>query len=175
MPTIPWHILHIDLCGPFPTGESLLILIDSCSRWPAVEVLRTTTAPIIINRLEQIFSQFGYPEEIVSDNGPQFISHEFKSFLHTCGIKNRLITPYCPAANVTVKQFNKTLGKALKAARAEGRNWKNELPTFLMMYRATPHISTGITPAELFFGRPIKTKLPQIIRSPATHYVRSSP
>lgn len=162
MPNVPWHTLHIDLCGPFPSGESLLVLVDSCSRWPAVEILRTTTAPIIINRLEHIFSQFGYPEVITSDNGPQFISHEFKSFLQTCGIKHRLITPYWPAANATVERFNKTLGNALKAAHAEGRNWKDELPKFLMMYRATPHISTGISPAELLFGRPIKTKLPQI-------------
>ena len=163
MPTIPWHTLHINLCGPFLTGESLLVLIDSCSRWPAIKILRTTTAPIIINHLEQIFSQYGYPKEIVLDNSPQFISHEFKSFLHTCGIKHRLITPYWPAANATVERFNKTLGKALKAAHAEGRNCKNELLTFLMMYRATPHIYTGISPAELFFGHPIKTMLPQII------------
>ena len=162
MPAEPWHTLHIDLCGPFPTGESLLVLVDACSRWPAVEILRTTTAPTIIHRLETIFSQFGYPEEIVSDNGPQFTSHEFKTFLKSCGIKHRLITPYWPAANATVERFNKTLGKAIKAAHAEGRNWKQELPKFLMMYRATPHLSTGISPAELFFGRRIKTKLPQV-------------
>ncbi|CAB4023777.1 Transposon Tf2-9 poly, partial [Paramuricea clavata] len=162
MPTEPWHTLHIDLCGPFPTGESLLVLVDACSRWPAVEILSSTTATTIINRLENIFSQFGYPEEMVSDNGPQFTSHEFKSFLHSCGIKHRLITPYWPAANATVERFNKTSGKAVKAAHAEGRNWKQELPKFLMMYRATPHISTGVSPAELFFGRRIKTKLPHI-------------
>ncbi|CAB3992860.1 Transposon Tf2-9 poly, partial [Paramuricea clavata] len=115
-----------------------------------------------IDLCENIFSQFGYPEEMVSDNGPQFTSHEFKSFLHSCGIKHRLITPYWPAANATVERFNKTLGKAVKAAHAEGRNWKQELPKFFMMYRATPHISTGISPAELFFGRRIKTKLPHI-------------
>ncbi len=54
------------------------------------------------------------------------------------------------------------MGKAFKAAHAEGRNWKQELPKFLMMYRATPHLSTSISPAELFFGRRIKTKLPQV-------------
>ena len=166
MPTVPWNTLHIDLCGPFPTGESLLVLVDSCTRWPAVEILHTTTASLIINHLEHIFSQFGYPEVIVSDNGPQFISHEFKAFLQTCGIKHRLITPYWPAANATVERFNKTLGKALKAAHAEGRNWKAELPKFLMMYRATPHISTGISPAELFLGRAMRTKLPQINLNP---------
>ena len=70
MPTEPWRTLHIDLCGPFPTGESLLVLVDARSRWPAVETLRTTTTPTIINRLQNIFSQFGYPAEIVSDNVP---------------------------------------------------------------------------------------------------------
>ena len=162
MPTEPWQTLHIDLCGPFPTGESLLVLVDACSRWPAVEILRTTTTCTIIARLKNIFSQFGYPEEIVSDNGPQFVSQEFKSFLKDCGIRHRLITPYWPAANATVERFNKTLGKAIKAAHAEGQNWKEELPNFLMIYRATPHLSTGVSPAELFFGRRIKTKLPHV-------------
>ncbi len=49
MPAEPWHTLHIDLCGPFAIGESLLVLVDACSRWPAVEILRTTTAPTIIH------------------------------------------------------------------------------------------------------------------------------
>ena len=159
MPTEPWQTPHIGLCGPFPTGESLLVLVDACFRWPAVETLRTTT---IINRLQNIFSQFGYPAEIVSDNGPQFTSYDFKSFLNSCGIKHRLITPYWPAVNATVERFNKTLAKAIKAAHAEGLNWKQELPKFLMMYRATPHLSTGISLAELFLGRRIKTKLPQV-------------
>ena len=158
MPMEPWQTLHIDLCGPFPTGESLLVLVDARSRWPAVETLRTTTTPTIINRSQNIFSQFGYPAEIVSDNGPQFTSYDFKSFLNSCGIKHRLITPYWPAANATVERINKTLAKAIKAAHAEGLNWKQELSKFLMMYRATPHLSTGISPAELFLGRTSKDK-----------------
>ena len=162
MPTEPWQTLHINLCKPFPTGESFLVLVDACSLWPAIETLRTTTTPIIINRLQNIFSQFGYPVEIVPDNGPQFTSYDFKSFLNSCGIKHRLITPYWPAANATIEHF-KTLAKAAaKAAHAEGLNWKQELLKFLMMYRATPHLSTGISPAELFLGRRIKTKLPQV-------------
>ena len=161
MPTEPCMAYSLHMHGPFPTGDSLH-LVDACSRWPAVEILRTNTTTTIFNRLEYIFSQFGYPAEIVSDDGPQFISHEFKSFLDSCGINHRLITPHWPAANATVERFNKTLGKAIKAAHAEGRNWKEELAKFLMMYRATPHLSAGIFPAELFFGRRIKTKLPQV-------------
>lgn len=38
--------IHIDLCSPFPTDESLLVLIDAWSRWTAVEILSTTTTTI---------------------------------------------------------------------------------------------------------------------------------
>ena len=39
MPSKPWQSIHIDLCGPFPTGESLLVCVDACLRWPEVEII----------------------------------------------------------------------------------------------------------------------------------------
>ena len=65
MPSRPWTVLHADLCGPFPSGESLLVLIDSCSRWPEVFILKSTTAAVFINRMESCFAAHGLPEEIV--------------------------------------------------------------------------------------------------------------
>ena len=52
--------------------------------------------------------------------------------------------------------------KRLRIAQAEGRNWRSEMDDFLMMCRSTPHSTTGVSPAELLFGRRIRTKLPQL-------------
>ena len=57
---------------------------------------------------------------------------------------------------------NRTLLKALKVAQVERKNWRKELPKFLLTYRSTPQVSTGSTPASLMFGRELKTKLPEL-------------
>lgn len=162
MPSRPWSVLHADLCGPFPTGESLLVLVDSCSRWPDVSIMKSTTASAIIKRMKSCFAVHGLPEEIVTDNGPQFVAEDFTSYLSEHGIKHRRITPYWPQANSEVERFNRTVEKAIRAAHAEGKNWKNELDIFLLNYRATAHSTTGKAPAVLLFGRNIRTKLPSL-------------
>ncbi|VDI64457.1 Hypothetical predicted protein [Mytilus galloprovincialis] len=56
----------------------------------------------------------------------------------------------------------RTIGKAIRAAQTEHRSWRQEIHTFLCNYRATPHSTTNMSPAELLFGRKINTKMPNI-------------
>ena len=78
------------------------------------------------------------------------------------GIKHRKSTPLWPQGNAEVENFMKPLTKAVRSAHDEGRNWKSFLYQFLLNYRATPHSTTGIAPAQLLFNRKITTKLPEI-------------
>ena len=55
-----------------------------------------------------------------------------------------------------------TVGKCIKAATAEGRSYKQNLYSFLRNYRATSHATTGVSPATALFGRPIRTRLPDM-------------
>ena len=64
-------------------------------------------------------------------------------------------------ANAQSENFMKPLSKAIKTANVEGKSWKQELYSFLRNYRATPHITTGKSPAELLFGKNIKITLPE--------------
>ena len=52
--------------------------------------------------------------------------------------------------------------KRLQIAHAEKKNWKKELNVYLAAYRSLPHPTTGVSPAELLFGRKIRTKLPEL-------------
>ena len=52
--------------------------------------------------------------------------------------------------------------KLVHTCIAEGKDPKEELHNYLLQYRATPHCTTGTSPAELLFGRKVQTKLPQI-------------
>ncbi len=63
-----------------------LIVIDSHSKWLEVFQMSTTTSQVVIQRLRTVFAQFGLPETVVTDNGPNFTSSEFKEFLHRNGI-----------------------------------------------------------------------------------------
>ena len=76
MPTKPWRDLTVDLTGPLPTGESLLVTVDYYSRWIEVDVVRNTTSSAIIRCLENHFTHNGIPETLQTDNGSNLVSHE---------------------------------------------------------------------------------------------------
>ena len=162
LPDHPWQATAIDLMGPFPSGESVLVYVDYFSRFFETFILKNTGTTKIIQCLEETFARYGIPETLRSDNGPQFCSAEFESFLEENGIVHETSTPFWPQANGEVERQNKTLLKAIRAAHAEGKDWRKELPKFLVAYRNTPHTVTGVAPNKLVFKYPIKTKIPSL-------------
>ena len=162
MPKGPWETLHIDFCGPLPSNDYLLVLIDRYSRYPEVEIVRSTRSACVIPKLDKIFAVHGIPYTIVSDNGPPFNSDEFNKYMKILGIEHHLVTPYWPQANGEVERFNQPLEKTIQAAVVEGKIWRQELNKFLLQYRTTPHCTTKVPPSELLFNRKIRGKLPSI-------------
>jgi len=61
--------------------------------------MKKTTIDKTLDELRLIFAQHGLPEQLVSDNGPQFIAHEFKEFSIQNSIKHIRVAPYHPASN----------------------------------------------------------------------------
>ena len=165
MPEQTWDTLAIDLQGPFPSGDNLLVMIDYRSRYPVVYLIRNTSAGKIIKCMNSTFSLFGYPKVLLSDNGPQFKSVEFRNYCEQHGIKQQLISPYYPAANGEVENMNRTLKKAIQRAHIEGKDWRKEIEKFLLAYRSTPHSSTRIVPADLLLKHHIRTDIPQILQA----------
>ena len=162
MPTKTWRDLAVDLMGPLPTGESLLVIVDYYSRWIEVDVVRSTTSSAIIRCLGNHFTRHGIPETLRTDNGPNLVSHEMEEFLDELGIKHKKTIPLWPRANGEVERQNKSLLKAMCAAQAERKPWQQELQKYLLAYRSTPHTTTGVSPAELLYGRKIRTKMPEL-------------
>ena len=56
---------------------------------------------------------------------------------------------------------NKSLLKAMRVAHAEGKPRQRELRKYQLAYRSTPHTTTGVSPAELLYGRRIRSKMPE--------------
>ena len=162
LPDRPWQHIAVDICGPLPSGESLLVAVDYYSRWFEIAMLYSTSTAKVVNCLDNWFTSHGLPELIVTDNGVQFTSSDFAQFLNENGIDHRKVTPYYPQANGEVERQNRTIMKAIKTIRAEGGDWRKELNKFLKAYRSTPHSVTRVSPAELMYGRKMRTKLPEI-------------
>ncbi|XP_064472856.1 uncharacterized protein K02A2.6-like [Ornithodoros turicata] len=112
-PTAPWHRLHADFAGPFK-GHMFLIVMDAHSKWPEVFIMGKTTTKHTIEKLHELFSRFGIPESFVTDNGPQFVSQEFKDFLKKMGIRHVTTTPYHTSSNGLAERFVQSLKTALR-------------------------------------------------------------
>ena len=78
------------------------------------------------------------------------------------GIRHHRTTAKWPQANGEVERQNQSLLKRIQIAHAEKKDWKKELNTYLAAYRSLSPPTTGVNPAELLFGRKIRTKLPEI-------------
>ena len=147
LPDGPWKSLSADFYGPLPTGEYLIVIIDDYSRFPIVEIVYSTSARVVIPVLDKIFSIFGIPDELKTDNGPPFQGSEFANFAKHMGFKHRKVTPLWPRANGECERFMRNLGKVVQGARTENKPWKQELHKFLRNYLATPHSTIGKSPA----------------------------
>lgn len=113
-PSTPWQRVHIDFAGPF-MNSMFLIAVDAHSKWPEVVTMKSTSSEKTISVLRTIFARNGLPEQIVSDNGPQYTSEEFQDFMRKNGIKYFKSAPHHPATNGLAERFVQTFKKSIKA------------------------------------------------------------
>ena len=157
-PVTPWQRIHVDFGGPF-MNKTYLLVIDAHSKWPEIVEMDSTTTQRTITELQKLFSAYGLPLQLVSDNGPQFISEDFAQFMKSNGIKHIRCVPYHPAYNGAVERLVQTFKKAMKTAKECGKDLQQALSSFLLTYHTTPHTTTQDTPAKLFLNRQLRTRL----------------
>ena len=164
-PSRPFQRVHVDFCEF--ANDNFLVLIDSHSKWIEVVYMGTnTTTQRTIDELRAIFATHGIPEELVSDNGPQFRAAIFQEFMKQNGVKHILVPTYHPASNGAAERSVRIVKEALKKQVLTGNSnlsMKHRLANFLLMYRTTPHSTTGYTPAELLVKRKLRTRLSLVL------------
>lgn len=105
-----WHVdvTYINICGTF---YYLCALLDGYSRylvhWEIREQMKETDVEIIIQRARERFP--GAHPRIISDNGPQFIAREFKTFVRLCGMTHVRTSPFYPQSNGKMERWNGSL------------------------------------------------------------------
>lgn len=153
-----WKRLHIDFAGPF-LGHTFMIIVDAYSKWLEVFRMPNLTSQSTISRLRRLFAAYGLPEHIVTDNGTQFTSEEFKNFMQQNGILHSTSAPGHPATNGLAERYVQTFKGGIKKLAHVTMDLEDKISLFLMQYRTTPNCTTGQSPADLFLNRHVRTRL----------------
>ena len=90
-----------------------LLVTDAHSKWPEIVEIKSTTASRTVEELRKLFSSYGLPEQLVMDNGPQFVSEEFAMFTKVNGVKHIKNAPYHPSTNGAVERLVQIFKKAM--------------------------------------------------------------
>lgn len=159
--SIPWEVISIDLIGPLPRSTKgythILVVVDLFSKFSLCFPLRKATASKIIEHLENdVFLLFGVPRRIISDNGVQFRSKEYRRLLNQYQINPAFVSFYHPQANPT-ERVNRVIKSMLIAYVSENhRQWDKFLPKVACAIRSAQHETTGHSPYYVNFGREMR-------------------
>lgn len=136
-------------------------MVDAYSKYAGVYRVKQADAELTVKVLRKIFAFFGLPNQIVSGNGPAFISEEFQNFLRSNGVKHVRSAPYHPQTNGEAERFVQTFKRSMKAdhQNVSTDELDRRLQQFLLRYRVTPHATTGRTNSELFLSRKLTSML----------------
>ena len=122
--------------------------------------MTTTTATSVIKRLNEIFATHGFPNSMITDNGPPWNSNEIKRYFKSRGIKHTKITSLWPRANGLTEHFIQNLNKCIRTSITENKNWRDQLRNMLTNYRSTPQTITGYQPSQLLLNRKVRDFIP---------------
>jgi len=167
----------IDMLGPIlPTTERgnkyLLVLTDYYTKWAEALPVTSQNAEIVADvLLEQVFSRFGAPAELHSDQGKNFDSVLVKRVCERLGIYKTRTTRYRPQSDGQTERLNRTLLASLAKMCDQEKDWDTVVPLVMFYYRATRHAATGFTPNMLMFGRDVRMPL-DVIFPPTSEDVR---
>ena len=151
-----WERLHFDI--GFHANTNLLIIVDAFSKWLEVYTLTSISTDKIIECFRDVFSRFGFPNVVVSDNAPQFVASKMTDYFDSIGVRHVTSPPYHPASNGQAERYVQTVKNGLKNDSSSD-NLKIRIQNFLLAYRRAPNLSTGKSPYELMFGRKIHSNL----------------
>ena len=138
-------------------GRDYLVTVEYLTNFWEVDYLRNdTTSRNVIRKLKMNFARYGIPMTLVSDNGPQFASQEFRKFVDCWGIEHVLTSPYHPRSNGKAESAVKTAKTLMAKAAHSG----SDLFLMLLEYRNTPTQSLDSSPAQQMICRAIRSRLP---------------
>ena len=151
-----WEMVAVDILEvpvSHHNNRYLLVVQDYMTKWVEAIPIPNQTAKRITTELVNIFSRYGLPDILHSDQGRNFESTILHQTLDAFGVAKSRTTAYHPAGDGLVERFNRSLLQMLRAYVQQHQDWEQYLPLVLYAYRTAVHTSTGVSPFEMMFGR----------------------
>lgn len=150
IPDGPWEFISQDLFKQ--GGRWYAVTVDHYSDWFEVHWLQPDiTAANVISVTKAHLARYGFPDTFLTDNGPQYIAEEFKTFARECSVKLVTRSPYYARATGKAEAAVKEAKKMLK---------KSNLCQGLLEHRNTPPQGMTHSPAQRFLCKRTKSTLP---------------
>ena len=153
IPNGPWRLLATDLLQV--EGRNYLVTIDYYSEYIHVDRMdRGTESRKVIEKLATLFAEHGVPDKLLSNNGPQFISQQFKDFMKNWNCEHLTSSPHHHQSNGMVERANQTIRRMIEKTNGD----TVRLQAALLNLRNTP--KEAGSPAQRLFNRRTATKVP---------------
>lgn len=154
IPERAWETIASDLFA----HDNKVYLITVCYKSNFWEIDRLTDikSTTVIKKLKAHFARYGIPKQLVSDNGPQYVSSEFRKFTTGWGITHTTTSPHHSKGNGKVESAVKIAKRMLRKTAKSGEDQY----LALLNIRNTPSQGLDSSPAQRLMGRRTRTLLP---------------
>ena len=151
----PWEMLAVDILQvpmSMQGNQYLLVLQDYFTKWAEAIPMADQKAERIVRILIDIFSRYGIPEILHSDQGRNFERTILHRVCAAFGVTKSHTTAYHPQGDGMVERLNRSLLQLLRSYVDKQYDWEQHLPLLLYAYRTASHSSTGVKPFVLMMG-----------------------
>ena len=136
--------------------QGYLLIVDYTSRFPIVRKLKSMSAQHITEHFKFIFSEYGWPDTVVSDNGPCYAAEVFSALMKEYAVNHITSSPHYPQSNRLAEKFVQIVKNLFHKVTDEGA----DIDKYLMIYCNTPLASTSKSPMQMLQQRSARLPLP---------------